>query len=83
MMNNNVENVRLVKKPIAQLLSEKNALAIGLSLAEMQTKMFECLDVVARQQGTITMLLQRVAKLEQMEQLRKINMTGLGPSVKE
>jgi len=82
-MNNNVENVRLVKKPIAQLLSEKNAQAIGLSLAEMQTKMYECLDVVSRQQGTITMLLSRVAKLEQMEQLRKIQMTGLGPSVKE
>ena len=82
-MNDNVKNLKLVKQPIAQILSERNTEAIRLALLSMEKQLREVLAVVASQRGTIAMLMQDVAHLKQMEQLRKINMTGLGPSVKE
>ena len=82
-MNDNVKNLKLVKQPIAQILSERNTEAIRLALIAMEAQLAEAKQLIMSQRGTIQMLVQDVAHLKQMEQLRKINMTGLGPSVKE
>ena len=82
-MNDNVKNLKLVKQPIAQILSERNTEAIRLALISMEAQLAEAKQLIMSQRGTIAMLVQDVAHLKQMEQLRKINMTGLGPSVKE
>ena len=63
-------------------LSERNAETAAIALAEMNTKLHEGLMVIAKQQATLSMLCEKVGLLEQLLNVQKMQMTGLGPSVK-
>lgn len=82
-MTNGKDNGMAVE-PLRHLLplSERNAETAALAIRELTTKVFECLEVVQLQQRTLTMMVQRVEMLEQLLNVQKMQLTGLGPSVK-
>ena len=63
-------------------LSERNAETASYAIREMDKKLHEGLEIIARQQATITMLVNRVGILEQALNIQKMDLVGLGPSVK-
>lgn len=74
-----VGNVNPIKlKP----LSERNAEIAAEALASLTEKVHHALDVVALQQKTLSMLVEKVGVLEQLLNVQKMQLTGLGPSVK-
>lgn len=62
-------------------LNERNAVSASMAITDMQTKLHEGLSIIADNQGTISMLLDRVAKLETALSIQDMNLVGLGPSV--
>jgi hypothetical protein len=63
-------------------LSERNAETAAIAIREIERKLHEGLEVIVRQQATLSMLVQKVGLLEQLLNVQKMQMTGLGPSVK-
>jgi uncharacterized coiled-coil protein SlyX len=63
-------------------LSERNAETADAAIREMNKKLYEGLGVISLQQATLSMLVERVGKLEQLLNVKKMELTGLGPSVK-
>jgi len=63
-------------------LGKRNAETAEVALKEMNKKLFEGLAIIAAQQKTVSDLVERVGKLENTLNMEKMNLTGLGPTVK-
>ena len=63
-------------------LSKRNAETANMAIRELNEKVHAGLEAIVQQQGTLQMLIERVGKLETALQLKKMNLTGLGPTIK-
>ena len=63
-------------------LNQRNTKAVEVALEEVHKKLFQALEVISQQQTAIGSLMARMDGLEQRLVLQKVQMTGLGPSVK-
>ena len=70
------------KKKTLLPLNARNAETAEAAIRELTAKVFEGLGVIAKQQATLTMLVERVGKLEVLLSVDKMQLTGRGPTVK-
>ena len=71
-----------LKKKTLLPLNARNAETAEAAIRELTVKVFEGLEVIAKQQATLSMLVERVGKLEVLLSVDKMQLTGLGPTVK-
>ena len=65
-----------------QTVKERNTIAFEQAIRDTNKKLHEVMEVVALQQNAIGTLLTRMAELEQKINIQKVQLMGLGPSVK-
>lgn len=63
-------------------LNKRNTQTAEVAIADLYKKLYEVMNVVSLQQQAIGSLQLRLNDLEQKLILQKVQMTGLGPSVK-
>jgi len=63
-------------------LSRRNAETASAAIKRMDKELREGLTIIAKQQNTLRMLLDRVGQLENALNLERMKLTGLGPTVK-
>lgn len=69
------------KQRVLLPLSKRNAETADIAIRELAAKVYQAMTVIAKQQDTLVMLMDRVAKLETALSLSKMNLTGLGPTI--
>lgn len=60
----------------------RNTQAFDQALKETNAKVFSMMDIISTQQQAIGSLLMRMDQLEQKINIQKVQLMGLGPSVK-
>jgi PP-loop superfamily ATP-utilizing enzyme len=64
-------------------INRRNTLAFEQALKDITARLHEVMGVVASQQQAIGSLINRQNELEQKINVQKVQLTGLGPSVRE
>lgn len=62
-------------------LSKRNAETADAAIRELNAKLHEGLEVIARQQATLSMLVQRMTQVEAVMLAYQANLKGRGPTV--
>ena len=63
-------------------LSRRNAETADAAIRRLTEQVHAGLSTILKQEGTLSMLLARVDKLELALKVRELKLTGLGPTVK-
>ena len=71
------------KKIFIEQLNKRNTQTVEVVLREMQKEITDLKIVVASLNNTIGGLIERQTQLEQKVNVQKVQLMGLGPSVKE